>query len=106
MSYDKSMFHRIAEEAHRIAEGGNDDDVTTEDLARMADAIALILANRDYMSAESDAASYVACALSGMYEVCCELPDVRRELIDQLMRDEGFDKLENMTMTIWAKKED
>lgn len=103
MSYDKSMFHLLAEEAHRIAEGGND-DVTTEDLARMADAIALILANRNYMSTESDAASYVACALSGMYEACCELPEVRHELAEQLMRDEGFDKLENTTMTIWAKE--
>lgn len=107
MSKSKSMFHLLANEAYRIAEQENNDELAMEDIARLADALAFILANRDYADITvCQMASYVACSLGGMYEVLCELPDIRAELIEQLMTDEGYDQVDNDWMTMWIKKED
>ena len=106
MSYTKAMFHRIAEEAQRIAENEDTSLIDKDDLFVMADALARILADNNFKSLESQAASLVACKLGGMYEVFQELPDIQRDLIEALMEDEGYSYMANEWLSMWVKKED
>jgi len=106
MSYTKAMFHRIAEEAQRIAENEDTSLIDDDDLFVMSDAIAHILSDREFKSLESQAASFVACKLGGMYEVFQFLPEIKRDLINALMEDEGYSYMNNEWLTMWVKKED
>ena len=106
MSYAKSMFHRIANEAQRIAENEDTSLIDEDDLFVIADALAHILSDREFKSLESQAAAFVACKLGGMYEVFQELPDIQRDLIEALMEDEGYSYMDNEWLTMWVRKED
>lgn len=106
MSYTKAMFHRIAEEAQRIAENEDTSLIDEDDLLVIADALAHILSDREFKSLESQAAAFVACELGGMAEVFQELPDVKDHLIEALMENEGYSYMNNEWLTMWVKKED
>lgn len=106
MSYTKAMFHRIAEETQRIAENEDTSLIDKDDLFVMADALAHILTDNDFKSLESQAASFVACRLGGMYEVFQELPEIKRGLIEALMEGDGYSYMDNEWLSMWVKKED
>lgn len=106
MSYTKAMFHRIAEEAQRIAENEDTSLIDEDDLFVIADALARILTDNNFKSLESQAAAFVACKLGGMYEVFHFLPEIKRDLIEALMEDEGYSYMDNEWLTMWVKKED
>lgn len=106
MSYDTKMFRLIADEAKRIAENGDCAEIDEEDLYTMASALGEILSVRSYKSVESCAADFVACSLGGMYEVFQFLPEIKRDLIEALMKDEGYSYMDNEWLTMWVKKED
>lgn len=110
MSYNKFMFHRLAEEAERIAYDITDDSgegVAEIDVATMLNAIGLLMFQCGYGNElENAAVEFAAASMSGdMDTVFNELPEVLNNLENVLLDKRGYTKLENDDVTIWYKEE-
>lgn len=88
--YDKNLFHRMAEEMYRMAEGGSDVDKKDIDLA--IESVAWMAANSEYRGIISYALSVAACIASDdMGVMFNELPDAKAELVGALMDEAGYE---------------
>lgn len=105
MSYESAMFHRMAEEMHRIAYETNEEhQLDDDDLHTVADALAFILVNRGHNELAEACACVTATAIGGMYEVFQELPDAKEHLFRLLMDKEGFRLIEDERCEIWIRE--
>jgi len=88
--HDKNLFHRMAEEMYRMAEGASDVDNNDIDLA--IESVAWLAANNDYDPIICYALSMAACMVSGdMGVVFNELPDAKAQLVEALMTEAGYE---------------
>ena len=91
MSYDKHLFHRMAEELQRIAE--DESEVDRVDFSVAVDAVAHIAANLNCEPFTSLPLEVAACNEGGMGEVFNELPDVKDALVELVMSDRNYTRI-------------
>jgi hypothetical protein len=105
MSYEKHLFHRIAEEALRIAEHEDTSEIDTDDIFDMTAAVARILADRNGNRLTVLAACIAASSLGDMYELFNELPDEKQEMLDYLIAEEGYEFMESDSFSAYVRKD-
>ena len=107
MSYNKQMFHLMAEELERIAQevDENHEQLDKSDLFTATSALNLIAAVQNCDSLACDALEVAACCLGTFYEQECELPEVLDQLIEMVMDMQGYEQLYNENYTAWVRKE-
>ena len=105
MSYNKQMFHRIAEELERIGYEVADETHEKMDEADMATALnalgMLMLDCNDEIAIA--AISIAACSMGGMYEAFQELPDIKEQMLELLLKDAGYEYMESEKHEIWVR---
>lgn len=106
MSYEKNLFHRLADEAWRIASYEDTSDLDDGDLFTMADAMARIVADRNRNALAVLAGCVFAASLGGMGEVFEELPQAKRDLFEYLMGEEGYEFMESDSFSAYVRKDD
>ena len=105
MSYNKNMFHRIAEELDRI--GYEVADETHEKIDEYDLSIALDALGRIVIPHDDDLAltaiSIASCRFGGMYEIFQELPDIKEHMLELLLKDAGYEYMESEKHEIWVR---
>ena len=103
MSYEKHMFHRIADEAWRIANYEDTSDLDDDDLFKMADAVVLIIVDRGNDKLAISSGCVFAASLGGMYEVFQELPEAKEKLLDYLLESDGYEFMASENFFAYVK---
>ena len=93
MSYDKAMFHRMADEMRRIASEGDMPD--EDDVFTALNALGLIVANEESQGLASACLGIATCEHGGMYEVFQELPDCIDSLFEELAKGGRVERYES-----------
>ena len=104
MSYEKHMFHRIADEAWRIANYEDTSDLDDDDLFNMADAVVRIVADRGTDRLAISSGCVFAASLGGMYEVFQELPEAKEHLLEMLLDEQGFRLIGDDLYDVWIRR--
>ena len=109
MSYNAQMFKLMANELGRIAEdGGDTSGITDEDLFTAITAIENLACSLDLNAygLAIDALALAACEFGGMYEAFNDKPEIAENLVESLMKYQGFEMVSDTKYTMWVRKED
>ena len=100
MSYDKNLFHRMAEEMYRMAEAEVELDRNDVDLAIQA--VNHMAATMGYDSITCGSLGVAACG-TDMTSAILELPDAKAELVYLLMDDGGYEYIPGDDHVLFVK---
>ena len=106
MSYNKNMFHRIGEELQRIAEEvdvPNGEHMDDDDMFTVLQALGRIVLQCDDRLVAT-AMDLVVCSFGDMPEVFECLPEVKSELLELLLEDDGYEQLTSDYHVSWLKR--
>ena len=103
MSYNSAMFHKMAEEVHRITyESHSNESIDRHDMFTMLDAIALIAANKD-MGFCSDMAGLAA---SEVADTIWEEHELEESVMEQLADELGYEHIGSELHDVYVRRND
>ena len=103
MSYNSTMFHKIAEELERMASEVEKGEIDSKDVFAVLNAIGMIVANCYDDDLASSALTVATCRFGDMYELYCELPDALIFLMGELMETLDYTSISGEGYTGWIK---